>query len=101
MMESQKLLYNGSIAFRTKCIDGLTINEDVLKHYMETTVGTVTALVPVIGYEKATELAAEAYRTDKGLLQVLREKKILTEQQIKDILDPDKLANLDKKKYRK
>jgi aspartate ammonia-lyase len=101
MMESQKLLYNGSIAFRTKCIDGLTINEDVLKHYMETTVGTVTALVPVIGYDKATELAAEAYRTDKGLLQVLREKKILTEQQIKDILDPDKLANLDKKKYRK
>jgi aspartate ammonia-lyase len=101
IMESQKLLHNGSIAFRTKCIDGLTINEDVLKKYMETTVGTVTALVPVLGYEKATELAAEAYRTNKGLLQVLREKKILTEQQIKDILDPDKLANLDKRKYRK
>jgi aspartate ammonia-lyase len=101
MMESQKLLYNGSIAFRTKCIDGLTINEKVLQHFMETTVGTVTALVPVIGYDKATELAAEAYRTDKGLIQVLREKKILTEQQIKDILDPDKLANLDKNKYRK
>jgi aspartate ammonia-lyase len=101
IMESQKLLHNGSMAFRTKCIDGLTINADVLKRYMETTVGTVTALVPVLGYEKATELAAEAYRTNKGLLQVLREKKILTEQQIKDILDPDKLANLDKKKYRK
>jgi aspartate ammonia-lyase len=101
MLESQKLLYNGSTAFRTKCIDGLTINEDVLKHYMETTVGTVTALVPVLGYDKATELAAEAYRTNKGLLQVIREKKVLTEQQIKDILDPDKLANLDKKKYRK
>ena len=101
MMESQKLLYNGSLAFRTKCVDGLTVNEKVLQHYMETTVGTVTALVPVIGYEKATELAAEAYRTGKGLLQVVREKKVLSEQQIKDILDPKKLANLDKSKYRK
>jgi aspartate ammonia-lyase len=101
MMESQKLLYNGSMAFRTKCVDGITVNEDVLKRYMETTVGTVTALVPVIGYDKATELAAEAYRTNKGLLQIVREKKILSEQQIKDILDPEKLSNLDKRKYRK
>jgi aspartate ammonia-lyase len=51
-MESQALLYNGSIAFRTKCIDGITVNERVLAHYMETTVGIVTALNPVIGYEK-------------------------------------------------
>jgi aspartate ammonia-lyase len=101
MMESQKLLYNGSIAFRLKAIDGLTVNQKVLARYMERTVVTVAALVPVIGYDKATELAAEAYRTDKGLIQVLREKKILSEQQIKDILDPGKLANLDKKTYRK
>jgi aspartate ammonia-lyase len=55
----------------------------------------VTALNPVIGYEKATELAAEAYRTGKGLLEIIREKKILTEEQIKDLLDPGKLTGLD------
>ena len=49
---------------------------------METTVGIVTALNPVIGYEKATELAAEAYESGKGILEVVREKKLLTEQQI-------------------
>jgi aspartate ammonia-lyase len=67
---------------------------------MDETVGTVTALVPVIGYERATALADEAYRSGKGLIQVLREKKVLTEAQIKDLLDPTKLANLDRSKYR-
>jgi aspartate ammonia-lyase len=100
MMESQELLKNGAAALRTKCVDGITINEKVLAHYMETTVGIVTALNPVIGYEKATELANEAYRTDKGLLEIIREKKILTEAQIKELLDPVKLTNLDRSKYK-
>jgi len=100
MMESQELLRNGSAALRTKCVDGITINEKVLAHYMETTVGIVTALNPVIGYEKATELANEAYRTNKGLLEIIREKKILTEAQIKELLDPVKLTNLDRSKYK-
>ena len=47
MMESQHLLFTGSKAFREKCIDGITVNEKVLEHYMETTVGIVTALNPV------------------------------------------------------
>jgi aspartate ammonia-lyase len=101
MFESQRLLANGSTTFRTKCVEGITVNEKVLEHYMETTVGTVTALVPVIGYEKATELADEAYKSGKGLLEIVREKKVLTEAQIKDLLNPTRLANLDKKKYRK
>jgi aspartate ammonia-lyase len=100
-MESQHLLYRGSILFRTKCIDGITVNEKVLEHYMETTVGIVTALNPIVGYEKATELANEAYKSGKGILEVIREKKVLTEAQIKDLLDPVKLTNLDRSKYQK
>ena len=66
---------------------------------METTVGIVTALNPVLGYDKATELAGEAYRSGKGILEIIREKKILSESQIKELLDPIKLTNLDKSKY--
>ena len=99
-MESQHLLYNTSKAFRTTCVDGITVNEKVLAHYMETTVGIVTALNPVLGYEKATELAAEAYKSGKGILEIIREQKILTEQQIAELLDPAKLTNLDKSRYR-
>jgi aspartate ammonia-lyase len=101
VMESQQLLLNGSKTLRTKCVTGIKVNEEVLTKYMETTVGIVTALNPVIGYEKATELADEAYKSGKGLLEIVREKHVLTEDQIKDLLDPVKLANLDEQKYQR
>jgi aspartate ammonia-lyase len=100
MMESQQLLLNGSSALRSKCVAGITVNEKVLERYIETTVGIVTALNPVLGYEKSSELASEAYKSGKGLLEIIREQKVLSEAQIKDLLDPVKLANLDRSKYR-
>jgi len=101
LMESQHILNSTSALFRTKCIDGITVNEKVLAHYMETTVGIVTALNPVIGYDKATELASEAYKSGKGILEIIREKKVLTEAQITELLDPIKLTNLDPTLYKK
>ena len=99
VMESQQLLHNGSEALRTKSVDGIVADEKVLAHDMETTVGIVTALNPVIGYDKATEVANEAYKTGKGAIEVVREKKLLTDEQIKELLDPKKLTNLDPSKY--
>lgn len=99
MMESQQLLFKGAGVLSEKCVKGITVNEKVLAHYMETTVGIVTALNPIIGYEKASELAKEAYKSGKGILEIIREKKILNETQIKDLLNPEKLSNLDVKKY--
>jgi aspartate ammonia-lyase len=100
VMESQQLLLRGSQTFRTKCVDGIVADEKVLAHYMETTVGIVTALNPVLGYEKASEVADEAYKTGKGAVEIIREHKLLTDAQIKDLLDPTKLTNLDKSKYK-
>lgn len=99
MIESQSLLYNTSKLMRTKCVDGIVVDEKQLEHYMETTVGIVTALNPIIGYEKATELANEAYSSGKGILEIIREQHVLTEDQIKQLLDPAKLTNLDPSKY--
>ena len=99
VMESQSLLFRTVRTFRTKCVDGITVNEEVLARNLEETVGIVTALNPVIGYEKATELAAEAYTSGKGLIELLREKKVLTEEQIQDLLDPEKLTGLDPAMY--
>ena len=100
VLESQHLLFNTSRTLRTLCVDGITVNERVLERYMETTVGIVTALNPVLGYEKATELAGEAYKSGKGILEVIREQKLLTDAQIKDLLDPVKLTGLNKAQYR-
>jgi aspartate ammonia-lyase len=92
LFESQGLLYKSLPLFRKQCIEGITVNEDILKHYMERSVGIVTALNPVLGYEKTTELAKEALKTNKGILELIREKKLLTEQQIKDLMDPAKMT---------
>ena len=101
IMESQHLLFTTSSTFRKTCVDGITVNTRTLERYMETTVGIVTALNPVLGYEKATELANEAYKSGKGILQIIREKKLLTEKQIAELLDPVKLTMLDKSIYPK
>jgi aspartate ammonia-lyase len=92
IMESQALLFKTMPLFRKQCIDGITINEKVLENYMNRSVGIVTALNPVLGYDKTTELAKEALQSGKGILELIREKKLLTEAQIKDLLDPVKLT---------
>jgi aspartate ammonia-lyase len=92
IMESQALFFKVMPLFRTNCIDGITANEEVLKHYLETTIGIVTALNPVLGYEKTTELAKEALQSGKGILELIREKKLLTEDEIKKLLDPAALT---------
>jgi aspartate ammonia-lyase len=78
--------------------DHLNMSQSTNDSY--STVGIVTALNPVLGYEKSTELAAEAYKSGKGIVEVIREQKILTDQQINDLLNPVKLTNLDKNQYR-
>ncbi len=99
IFESQKLLTNTLKTLREDCVDGITINEDVDKKNMETTIGIVTALNPILGHHVGDELAKEAKETGKGILELVREKKLLTEDQIKKLLDPVNMVGLDKKKY--
>lgn len=88
IMESQGLLFKTLPLFRKNCIDGITANKDILNKYITQSVGIVTALNPVLGYEKTTQLAKEALQSGKGILELIREKKLLTEDQIKKLLDP-------------
>ncbi|HEY6929047.1 MAG TPA: aspartate ammonia-lyase [Thermoanaerobaculia bacterium] len=88
VFEAQTMFINAARTLRVHCVDGITANKDVLKHYVEYSIGTVTALNPVIGYDRSTELAAEAMKTGKGILELVREKKVLTEAQIAKVLNP-------------
>ena len=73
-------------------MEGITANPEVCRHYVEYSIGTVTALNPVIGYDRATELAAEAMKTGEGIVELIREKHILTDEQINEILSPAALT---------
>jgi aspartate ammonia-lyase len=92
IFESQTQLTNAARTLRVFCVEGITANADVCKHYLESSIGTVTALNPVIGYDKATELAAEALKSGEGILELVREKHILTDEQIDEILSPAALT---------
>ena len=88
ILESQTMFMNAAGTLRIHCIDGITANVDVCRKYVEHSIGVVTALNPLLGYDKSTELAAEAMKTGKGIVELVREKKLLTEEQIKTVLDP-------------
>lgn len=92
IFEGQTLLRNAARTLRVFCIDGIKANEKGCREYVERSIGIVTALNPVIGYEKATEIAAEALATGKGVVELVREKKLLTDAQIKKVLDPKALT---------
>jgi len=92
IFESQTLFMNAARTLRVECVEGITANEDVCRHFVEYSIGVVTALNPVIGYEKATELAAEALKTGKGVVELVRAHKLLTEEQIAKVFDPAAMA---------
>ena len=99
IFESQKLLTNTMKTFREQCIDGITINEEIHARNLETTIGIVTALNPVLGHHVGDELAKEAQESGKGILELVREKKLLTEEQIEDIFSAENLTGLDESIY--
>ena len=88
IFEAQTMFINAARTLRVHCVDGITANADVMRHYVDYSIGTVTALNPVIGYERATELATEAMKSGRGILELIREKKILSESDIAKVLDP-------------
>jgi aspartate ammonia-lyase len=88
IFEAQTMFINAARTLAEHCVNGITANADVCRHYVEFSIGTVTALNPVIGYDRATELAAEAMRTGRGILELVRERQLLSEEQIAAVLDP-------------
>jgi aspartate ammonia-lyase len=80
--------------FQTKCIEGISVNLATQKNYMNRSIGIVTALNPVLGYEKTTELAKEALKSGKGILELVREQHLLTEAQIAKLMDPATMTGL-------
>jgi aspartate ammonia-lyase len=92
LFEGQTILINAADTLRKYCVTGITANAAVCQHYVEYSVGTVTALNPVIGYSRATELAAKALKTDKGILELVRQEKVLTDKQIGELLSPEAMT---------
>ncbi len=74
------------------CIKGITVNEKRTDFYVQSTVSLATALNPYIGYAKAAEIAKESVKTGKSIIEIARSRGELTEEQIKEILDPARMT---------
>jgi len=78
--------------FTDKCVAGITANDSRCNFYVQATVSLATALNPYIGYSKAAEIAKEAVASGRSIIEIAREKKLLSEKEISEILDPVRMT---------
>tara|TARA_B100001971_G_C18255852_1_gene582013 strand:- start:160 stop:1569 length:1410 start_codon:yes stop_codon:yes gene_type:complete len=89
---SIEILTNAIRQTRIKCIDGIDADEAKCKHYADTTLGLATILNPIIGYKKAVKIVKQALKEKKTIIEVIRENKILSEEDITKLLNPTKMT---------
>ena len=89
---SIEILTNAIHQTRIRCIEGIEADEKKCKHYADTTLGLATILNPIIGYKKAAEIVNRALKEEKTILAVIRENKILSEEDIMRLLNPVKMT---------
>jgi len=87
-LESVQLLASGVAAFIDFCAEGLEANQAACEDAIEKSLSMVTSLNPLIGYEKASELAKQAFKTGKTIRELCRNQGILPEHTLRDALDP-------------
>jgi aspartate ammonia-lyase len=92
VLQSITILTNMLRQFTEKCVVGITANQNRCNFYVQATVSLATALNPYIGYAKAAEIAKEAVATGRSIIEIAREKKLLSEKEITEILDPVRMT---------
>ena len=92
VLQSITILTNMLRVFTDKCVAGITANPKRNEFYAQSTVSLATALNPYIGYAKAAEIAKESVATGKSIIDIARSKQYLSEEQIREILDPARMT---------
>lgn len=92
VMQSITILTNMLRVFTEKCVSGITANDKRCNFYVQATVSLATALNPYIGYAKAADIAKEAVATGRSIIEIAREKNLLSEKEINEILDPVRMT---------
>jgi aspartate ammonia-lyase len=85
-------LRNGCLVLADRCVKGITANRERVKNLVENSIGVVTALNPYIGYQNATDIAREALNTGRKVYDLVLERKLLSKEQLDEILKPEVLT---------
>src|SRR5207249_3702368 len=88
LLQSIELLSNASGVFARRCVDGLEADVERCQGNIELSLAMCTALAPVVGYDKAAEIAKVAYETGRTVRDVAMEKTGLDKARLDQLLDP-------------
>ncbi len=77
---------------RTRCLDGITADEDRMRHFAETSGSLVTALAPKLGYLEAANIAKESLETQRRITEIALERGLMTAEELNATLDLIKMA---------
>lgn len=88
LLNNCRLLTRAVTMLDRLCIRGIKANQQRCADYVEQSIGIITALVPHIGYDKASQIAKEALEKNKNVTELVREQDLLNPQTLKDILSP-------------
>jgi aspartate ammonia-lyase len=97
LLTSLDLARNACRMFERHCVSGIAANEERCRHNIDTATATVTALVDLIGYQTAQEVARAAAVERKTIRQVVLERGLLTEAQFQAAISPDAVTRLGSK----
>ena len=94
LLESIEILSNGIISFKINALENLQVNHTRINQLVEQSLMLATALTPVkeIGYDKAAQIAKQAYKEGKTIKEVLLQENIMSEEKIDEILDLSKMV---------
>ena len=91
-LQSITILANALDQFDRRCVAGITANASRCVEYSQKTVSLATALNPYIGYAKAAEIVKESVATGESIIALARKRKLLSEGEIAEILDPERMT---------
>lgn len=94
LLQSLTIMKNGFNVFREYCLEGITANEAQMQEYVERSIGTLTALMPYIGYEKSSMIAREAFITGASIRELCLQYEVLTVAELDQLLDARKMTEI-------
>jgi aspartate ammonia-lyase len=92
VLESIRLLTKAMGMLETRCISGITANEDRCRDLVNNSIGIITAISPHLGYENATRIAKAALETGRSVLDLVLEEKLMDADELKQCLQPQNMV---------
>ncbi len=93
LFQSIETLGRACTTLRELCIDGITANAERTREMVLNSVGIVTALNPILGYEASAAIAKEAFETGGSVIDIVRSKGLLSEEKIQEIFSLENLMH--------